>query len=128
MDDKIREWLEKYLRWKDSIDQAIISIDVSGDEMIVKYAEKETRYLIMPEITVDACENIVCVNNKKNLDYIIRHWKELVKSKCTIILINPDMKDKWIIKPFVHEMIADPESLEQGLKSMQASSLTGTDP
>lgn len=65
---------------------------------------------------------LVTLNTKKNFELIVKHFKELAKfhNFLQVMVINPNSQTdmKWIIFPYTHSRIADPETLELGLKAM----------
>ncbi|MBT7296959.1 hypothetical protein HN836_04845, partial [Candidatus Woesearchaeota archaeon] len=68
--------------------------------------------------------NIFVLNNKKNLNFLINHWDELSKHKnLSFYFINPDSSiDKlWIISPYIHSKICEPDNIERSLNSLFSS-------
>ena len=69
----------------------------------------------------DSTISIITLNNPDNLHIVLKQWKTMAQHKnLTFWFINPfsHSDKKWIIKPYVHNTICDPESLELGLKTM----------
>jgi hypothetical protein len=62
---------------------------------------------------------LVLYNKKKNIDLIVKSWKNLIKKpNLTILFANPDSNNKWIVTPYIHNKIADVKNLKAGLVSM----------
>jgi hypothetical protein len=50
---------------------------------------------------------------------LIKNWKKLSDIKnLSFLFVNLKIGDKWVINPHTHSMIADPESIESGLRTM----------
>ena len=125
----LREWAVGYVKHRDILTKNIIYIKEELDRVIVKFKDKEQIFLIRPtadnsliqEINKDKNINIVMLNSKENLDFLIKNWSKLIKfEKLTIFFINPfsGLDTKWFISPYVHDRICDKDSLKLGLKTM----------
>ena len=125
----LREWAVGYVKHRDILTKNIIYIKEELDRVIVKFKDKEQIFLIRPtadnsliqEINKDKNINIVMLNSKENLDFLIKNWSKLIKfEKLTIFFINPfsGLDTKWFISPYVHDKICDKDSLKLGLKTM----------
>ena len=125
----LREWAVGYVKHRDILTKNIIYIKEELDRVIVKFKDKEQIFLIRPtadnsliqEINKDKNINIVMLNSKENLDFLIKNWSKLIKfEKLTIFFINPfsGLDTKWFISPYVHDRICDKDSLKFGLKTM----------
>jgi len=60
-------------------------------------------------------------NSRKNLDVIINEWDTLKDMKgLTLIFVNPFSltETKWVLSPYLHNMMTDEHTLKTGLKSM----------
>lgn len=68
-------------------------------------------------------KSVVCLANKKNLDFLIANWNVFKKvENFSIIFADIKNHDKWIINPEVHNRVCDDSSLVTGLKSMYSNS------
>ena len=62
---------------------------------------------------------IACSNNEENFRFLIKYWKKLSEIRnLSFLFVNMKLNDKWVINPHTHSMIADPDSIEPGLKTM----------
>lgn len=64
---------------------------------------------------------IFTLNNKKNLIILINNWEKLIEFEYLgFYFINPFSKldEKWVIFPYTHHRICDPDSLQTGLRTM----------
>jgi hypothetical protein len=120
------EWAENYIKNRDLTLRKIISlkVDEKSNVIDVKFKDKTVRHQIYNELndTIFAGAGnrvIICLNSKENFNFLIKNWGKLSKIKdFSIIFVNLKHNDKWLINPYVHSMIADPDSLEAGLKAM----------
>ena len=124
---ELSDWLKNYLRWKDQMDLQLKEIIVEGNLLTAVYADKRVVYFCGKVLKEDVVDNALtgklkglCVeNSEENFKFLVQHWKECAKVPGLVfIFVNIGLGEKWIIFPNVHEKIADPDSLEQGLRSM----------
>ena len=129
----LKGWAKRYVENRDAVLKNIISIEESEDGFFVKYKDKEGTFLIVPVIKdidvifdklnkIEQYKTLVVLNSQENIDAVTKNWDKLVSfgSKLNIYFVNPFSKLEkiWIISPYVHDFIADRESLELGLKTM----------
>jgi hypothetical protein len=129
----LKEWTIQHIKQKDMVTKDLISYKEEGDNVLVEYKEgrKSTYYcqenLELAKIKVIKEEELacfVCMCNEHNFKTLADNW-DLFKTKksLTFILLNPELAEKWVIKPFVHAKIADPATLKQGLRTMYETCL-----
>lgn len=116
------EWTENYIKSK-YISNNTLSFKKTDNKINVLLKEKTITYNIVSFLNEQVFKEnntiIVCLNDKKNLDFVLKNWKTLsVMKGLSLIFVNLDRNDKWILNPYLHNMIADPDSLETGLKTM----------
>lgn len=124
--NELLEWTENYLKNRDLTLRKIVSLKVDEKNSVidVKFKDKAVKHQVYVELNDKiflgvGSRVIVCLNSKDNFDFLIKNWSKLSKIKdFSIIFVNLKHNDKWLINPYVHSMIADPESLESGLKAM----------
>jgi len=132
----LKEWTHNYLKNKDILHKRISTITDKGDYILVENKDETHIIVIVKEKMVDVDKvldlfkkyqkkhkaqklTLVLNNNKKNLDLLIKSWKKFVEfTSLTVIFANPEMNDKWIVSPAIHDRIADKKNLKQGLVSM----------
>lgn len=128
----VTDWAIHYLKHKDILTEKIDKIKPTKEGLHVLYKDgSEKIVLVEPFIEdfrarlddVDTSKDVLIVvfNSKENFDALQKDWEALIEfSKVTIIFINPFsmMDTKWIISPYFHTRIADPDSLDSGLKSL----------
>jgi len=124
--NELVEWIENYLKNRDLTLRKIVSmkVDEKGNSIDVKFKDKAVKHQISPVLSEQTLSGagsrvIVCLNSKDNFDFLIKNWSKISKIKdFSMLFVNLKHNDKWLINPYVHSMIADPESLESGLKTM----------
>jgi len=127
------DWTINFIKNRDIVTKEIDKIEKNKEfDFSVKYKDgKEAFFIVKPsiekvdkvleKINKDSYLCITILNNKNNLDTIVRNWKKLIEYKfLSIFFINPfsQIDKKWIIYPYTHHKICDESSLELGLKSM----------
>ena len=128
------DWAINLIKNRDILAKKVNGIEKGGNgfDLTVKHNDgKEIFFIIKPmiddidkileKINKDAYFTIIILNNKYNLDILIKNWKKLIEYKfLSFYFINPfsQLDKKWIIFPHTHHKICDESSLELGLKSM----------
>jgi hypothetical protein len=121
------DWLKNFLRWKDQMDQRLKEVKVEGNLLVAVYEGKTVKYLVSSSCGKDCIVRAksgevqgICVENvEENFKFVISHWKEFSEMpNLCLIFVNLDLGEKWIIFPYTHSRIADPSTLEQGLRTM----------
>lgn len=127
------EWSIVYIRNRDVIEKKLIEIieKKDGFDIIAKYRDNNKFFLsipflnkiedLKPAFDKDKFVMIVSFNTKENIKLLIDNWKQLTDyPKLSFVFVNPfSMNDKkWLIYPWTHNRIADPDSLKTGIKSM----------
>ena len=74
---------------------------------------------IFTKIQNQEYKTIVCPNIEENFQFLIKHWNKFSTIKnLSILFANLKTHEKWLINPYVHAMVADPASIETGLRTM----------
>lgn len=123
--DQLLDWTEQYIKNKDLTLRKIVSTkkDPTQGTLDVRYKDKQVMHYTMIALSDKVFELtaqnkiIVCLNTKDNFNFLVKHWTKLAQQKNMSMIFVSD-GDKWLINPYVHNMIADPDSLESGLKAM----------
>jgi len=120
------EWTEQYIRFKDAMKKNIKEIRTEKNKLIIKEKNEEKEYLIEEKLdkTIENLKEkkqiIVCLNTKENLNTLINKWDEVKnKKKLTIIFVQLETNDKWLIQPHTHDKIS--ENISEGLKTLYES-------
>ena len=123
----LKQWAIDYVRHKDAFQKKIVDI-VSNDHVKIKYKDKEELVLICPELSDSFAKleknlyvSVFTLNKKTNFNELLQRWHSLTRyEKLTIYFVNPSSstETKWIIRPHLHNKIADDDSLKTGLESM----------
>jgi hypothetical protein len=129
MDKQLADWTINYVKNKDLTFKKLVKyIERAKDDYIdFEFKDKSVAHFITDKISdkiFDAIKDhvykvIVCPNTDENFKFLIKHWNKLSEIKSlSILFVNLKLNDKWIINPHTHSMIADPESIESGLRTM----------
>ncbi|MCB9362361.1 hypothetical protein H6504_02905 [Candidatus Woesearchaeota archaeon] len=120
--DYLLKWLRRFLKNKDLILRKIVEMK----ENRIVYKDKELLTLGFTDLEdvlqedKDQAIAVAVFNTRNNLEVLLKRWKDLVTyERLTIYFINPQgVENRWIISPHLHNKVADPESLETGIKTM----------
>lgn len=129
MDQQLAEWTINYVKNRDLTFRKLVSYkEHAKDEYVgFEFKDKTVAHFISDKLLekifdmVKAHEYkvIVCLNNEDNFRFLIKNWKRLSDIKnLSFLFVNLKVDDKWVINPHTHSMIADPDSIESGLKTM----------
>lgn len=129
----LKEWLVPYLKSRDAMQKQISEISEADYGLLVRYVSKQGFFLIEPkpdEIS-DAVSRLpvsdkteitaVFFNTKENFKAVVDSWKSLAVIKnLKLLFVNPESEEetKWVVAPYVHNLICDEHSVARGLKSM----------
>ena len=132
----LKEWTLTYIKNRDILLRRISKIEDKGEYFLITHADESHVVVVVKEIISDFVAildrlreleklhtatklTLVVYNTEDNMSHVIRHWNELIAlSTLTIIFVNTATNEKWSVSPYVHHKIADPETLEQGLKAL----------
>lgn len=128
----LNQWALIDVKNKDLFHKRIASIKEEEETFTVTQNDlKIIVYSAMPELKEvgkikelkknDSDLTIVALNNKENLDFLLKNWKQFSEIKgLSFWFVNPlsNMDKKWVINPHVHSKICDDESLEIGLRAI----------
>lgn len=119
---ELEEWILEYLKHKDIFTRSIKEIEKKDDHIVIHYKDRDVRLVIQENLdpAVTDHEIIVTLNRRSNLDVLIKNWSKFAKKKdLTLYFVNlKSQEKKWIIRPHLHDKIADDDTLSEGLNSM----------
>ena len=129
MDKQLTDWTVNYVKNRDLTFRKLVSYkEHTKDEYVgFEFKDKTVAHFIIDKLTdkifdmIKAHEHkvIVCLNTDENFKFLIKNWKKLSETKnLSFLFVNLKINDKWVINPHTHSMIADPDSIESGLKTM----------
>ena len=122
--DELLEWTQNYIKNKDLTLKKIKTIETDQKKKIIRteYSDKTTTFTIKDVLNVKGIAShntIVCPNSEENFNSLVKNWKKLSALKdFNIMFVSLKNNDKWIINPYVHSLIADPDNIENGLRAM----------
>ena len=123
---QLKEWAIVFLKHKDMFTGRIKDIAEKDGKTIIDYKDKRIELLIAPVLEnsiKDIKDRMILVteNRKANLDCLIQNWHNLIGyPDLTIYFVNLDSskEKKWVLKPYLHDKIADDENLKSGLVTL----------
>ncbi|MFH1174073.1 MAG: hypothetical protein V1725_03015 [archaeon] len=114
------EWTTRFIKFKDAMERKLQSMKEENNKIICQFKDKTLTYVcgqladFVPEDAIFVCEN-----TPENLDVLIKKWDAYTQCrKLMIIFVNLARNEKWSIIPYTHSLIAERESLEQGLRTL----------
>ena len=122
----LKEWTLTYVKNKDLIQKKLKSHTEKGNVLTFTFTDKTHEYVLQEELDSNYKgqtnpTTLVCPATPNNLTALIKQWNQLVKRKdLTVVFVNLETHDKWLVHPPTHHLIADTATLELGLKSMFA--------
>ena len=126
------DWVINYVKNRDLIERNLIGHEIKGELIKFKFKKHEQDYIIKEVLDESVFDikstgettTIVCLNTEHNVDFVVKNWDKLKKDpKLKVMFVNFSANRKWILSPYTHDKIADPESLETGIQSMYSASL-----
>jgi hypothetical protein len=125
----LSEWTNLYIKNKDILQKKLISIETQDEFIKCNYKDGQQTYYFENILTDKVIEylprdrlTIVCLNNKRNINFVFDKWDELIKNRSLILIFcNPETNNKWIIKPYVHNIVTEKSFLKIGLLSLAES-------
>jgi hypothetical protein len=129
MDKELADWTINYVKNRDLTFRKLVQYKehTAEDHIDFEFKDKTVTHLIIDKLSDKALDLakkyehkvIVCLNNEDNFKFLIKHWKLLSDMKnLSLLFVNLKLHDKWVINPHTHSMIADPDSIEFGLRTM----------
>lgn len=119
----LKEWTKIFLKQRDSIKREIERIEETEKGFLVKTKNGQERVVIVEELLAnEQAHTIVCLNTKENVETLIARWKHYAEQQdLLLVFATPKTNEKWLLKPYHHDKIADEESLKQGLLAMHGA-------
>jgi hypothetical protein len=129
MDKLLSDWTVNYVKNKDLTFRKLVRYTehAKDDYIAFEFKDKTVAHFIVDKLTDKVFDMIksyehkvlVCLNTDENFKFLIKNWKRLSEVKnLNLLFVNLKIGDKWVINPHTHSMIADPESIESGLRTM----------
>lgn len=128
------DWVEAYVKYMDAMKKQIVSVKKEGGSLFVKKKNHEEKYFIFENLNdeflniIDQNNSektfVVCFNEKKNVDYLIKKWNSFKKhNHLNFIFVNLSKNEKWVVNPHMHSLVSDDKNLKQGLMSLHEGCL-----
>jgi len=129
MDKQLYDWTINYVKNKDLAFRKLVKFTEhpTEDNIEFEFKDKTIAHFIIDKLS-DKIFNLIkdhehkaitCPNSEDNFKFLIKEWKKLSEIKnLSLVFVNLKINDKWIINPHTHSMIADPSTIESGLRTM----------
>ena len=125
----LQEWTAEFIRHKDLFERKILKTQEQKGGFLVRRKDGEQQWIVSEQFKAEELKDakanatLVCLNTPGNVKAVVAAWKKLVAHpKITVLFVNLALGEKWMLNPKVHDSIADPGTLEQGLlRLMQAA-------
>ena len=127
------DWTKHYIVFKDLMKKQIVKKTFLETSIIVEEKKEQKIYLVM-EVLEEALPSlkkikkeykyyITTINNMNNCNSLINKWEEFSKHKnLTILFVDVQENEKWIIHPATHHSISEEKILKEGILSMYQAS------
>ncbi|MBW3011220.1 hypothetical protein KY335_03425 [Candidatus Woesearchaeota archaeon] len=132
----LKDWTLTYLKNRDVLLKRISKIE-DLDQYLLVSNKDETHIVVIVKENISDIKPIldqfrdlekkhkadkltlVVLNQKENVNMVVKEWEKLIVfPTLSIVFANPKANSRWIIAPYVHNRIADPKNLKQGIMSM----------
>ena len=121
----ILSWTEAYLRYKDSVQRKILTLNREKDNLLICNLKDggTHKYLCVDDLSSLKLADIndfrvSCLNSKKNLSWLLDNWQELKELDVVFLFANPKKAAHWSISPKTHSNIVDKSAIKPGLKAL----------
>ncbi len=123
----LEEWTIQFVKHRDLFKKSLESFEKSEGLITFKFKDKRVQYFlrdslseeIIPKIQKAAHKTIVCSYAENNIEFVIKNWEAISEQEnLLIIFVNPLTGKKLLLNPKSHNAVADPESLELGIRTM----------
>jgi hypothetical protein len=123
----LKEWAIAYVKNKDLTQRKLVKIEDKKDHLECVYKDKTIITFVLDKLDEKIFDLMkdkehkmfAAYNKEENFKFLIKHWEKLSKIKnLSFVFVNDKFNDKWQINPYLHSLIADPDSIENGLKTM----------
>ena len=118
---ELTDWTIEYVKARNAMRRTLIDYHRQGEEITFVHRDKTHHFLISPVLRVPVARDsytVVCLHNEQNLSFLINNWSLFCQQGLSVLFANPARNVSWQINPRVHQMVADPDTLEQGVRSM----------
>lgn len=118
----IREWLVLYIKHKDLVKRALVSVEEKPDHVVFNFKDGVVLgyardALDLPK-GVSGKAIIACLHTPANVEALIKQWKEFSSHPdLTVILANPARNEKVIIHTRTHDSVSDGD-IALGIKAL----------
>jgi hypothetical protein len=123
----MKDWIIQYVKTKDMFEKRLKDYKVKTDHIEFDFGKKKHVYLFQPELDDSIIEkarqyeykSIVTEKTISNFNFLVDHFEVLSQfNHLIMVFVTADKKNKVLVNPKLHAMVADPATLELGLKAL----------
>jgi hypothetical protein len=118
---ELSAWTIEFVKARDALRRTLIDYSQDGDLITFQHKNKVHHFQIAPVLIVPNVKDVftvVCLNTEENLSFLLQHWSDFCGRDAFVVFVEPVSGGYWQIHPRTHSLVADPDSLEQGLRSL----------
>ena len=117
----LREWTVLYVQHKDVLLRELEGYTEEGDRITFSFKNHELLAFPWERLSVPDASGkvlVVTLQTEENISFLINHWQEFAAHPdLTVVFANPDLNEKWSLRPAAHARIAE-GNIEQGIRSL----------
>jgi hypothetical protein len=116
-------WCQQYIRSRDAMERKLVSLEEKDGGLVAVYKDRTVQWLPQSELQL-LKENsghitIVCLQTQQNFNTLVQQFSWFsMNPNLTILFLNPQANEKWVLKPAVHAAVADKSTLKTGLQTL----------
>ncbi len=123
----MKDWIIRYVEAKDAFSKRLKKYDIKDDIIEFDFGDYKHYYLFRKNLSEEVLnkakkfrkKTLVCEKNDYNLDFLIKNFEELsVIDNFVLIFLDKNKTKKLLLNPKAHKMIADPDTLKEGLNAL----------
>ena len=117
-------WTEHYIKSRDAMERKLKTLERKGDTIVATYKDKTVTFLPQAaldekHIPADGFVTIVCLQNQSNFNALVANFSRYSQNPhLTMMFLNPQLNEKWSLKPAIHASVADKSNLKTGLQAL----------
>jgi len=119
----LKDWTQQFIKHKDVFERKLVKVIESATGFSVHRKDGIQAWHLFEQFKVPPASKdqvtVVCLSTPGNVRAVVAAWKSLILfPRLTILFVNLELGEKWLLNPKVHDMIADPTTLEAGLMNL----------
>lgn len=120
----LEEWSAIFLKQRDLVKREIERLEKQGSNIIIHRKDGQEKLVaITQHLDAQQLEKnpavIICPNTRSNVEALAKAWNSFCKHQdLLVVFANTKTNEKWLLRPHLHDRVADDESLKVGLLAM----------